>query len=290
MEKPAVLYIDDEKDNLVVFKASFHRDYEIYTTISPHEGLKILSEHPIEVLLTDQRMPDMTGTELLKIVLPDYPDVIRIIVTAYSDIEVVLQAVNNCGIYKYITKPWDKHELKITLDNAVAAFRLKKENKRLIQDLRHSNGALNQKVDELESANKQLTSYALRLAEKNENFKGLMKGLEQTYEQIEASRARLKTHIHEINQSFRLDADWKDFIQVFDKVHTGFVVALKAAYPNLTASELRLCAMIRMNMQSKEIASFLNISPQSVNMARYRLRQKMNLDKEQSLEETIIKL
>ncbi len=145
--KPKVLYIDDEEDNLVVFKSAFRRHYEILLATSAAEALEVLGSNKVDMVITDQRMPGMTGIELLKS-LPDEPEIIRIILTGYSDIEAVIEAINVGKVYRYITKPWDKFELKLTIDKALETLGLKVYNKKLVEELKDANIHLERKVEE----------------------------------------------------------------------------------------------------------------------------------------------
>tara|TARA_B100000809_G_C15055486_1_gene500507 strand:- start:354 stop:824 length:471 start_codon:yes stop_codon:yes gene_type:complete len=130
-----VLYVDDEVNNLSAFKATYRRLYNIYTAESAKEGRDILDEKDIEIILTDQRMPSVTGVEFLQSIIKDHPDPIRILVTGYSDVTAVIDAVNKGQIYRYIAKPWDNEDLKITIDKAFETFSLRKKNKVLTNDL-----------------------------------------------------------------------------------------------------------------------------------------------------------
>lgn len=146
-EKFRVLYIDDEEDNLVVFKSAFRRHYDVVTANSANQALEILQDQEVQMVITDQRMPGMTGIELLKS-LPDEPEMMRIILTGYSDIEAVIEAINLGKVYRYITKPWDKTELKVTIDKALETLGLKVYNKELVEQLKESNINLEHKVEE----------------------------------------------------------------------------------------------------------------------------------------------
>lgn len=159
-DKPYVLYIDDEVNNLEVFRTAFRRNYKVFTALSGAEGLAILEREPIQLVVTDQRMPGMTGMEFLQTIIPHYPEVMRIILTAYSDMEFIIEAINEGGIYQYVRKPWDRTELKIILDKALETYRLRQENKNLIQHLKEANQNLEAKVQArtqiLEDQNQQL--------------------------------------------------------------------------------------------------------------------------------------
>ena len=134
-----VLYVDDEINNLNSFKAAFRRDFEIYTAISAKEGRKILDTQEIGVIITDQRMPGMTGIEFLESILSVYPDTIRILLTGFSDINAVMDAINRGQVYKYLVKPWQNDELKMYIENALEIYHLRKENKELGRKLQLAN-------------------------------------------------------------------------------------------------------------------------------------------------------
>src|SRR4051812_11215686 len=134
-----VLYVDDEMNNLNSFKAAFRRDFEIYTASSAKEGRKILDAYEIGVIITDQRMPGMTGIEFLESILPVYPDTIRILLTGFSDINAVMDAINRGQVYKYLVKPWQNDELKMYIENALEIYNLRKENKELARKLQLAN-------------------------------------------------------------------------------------------------------------------------------------------------------
>ncbi|MFA6260588.1 MAG: adenylate/guanylate cyclase domain-containing protein [Bacteroidia bacterium] len=143
--KHKILYVDDEPDNLVVFKSAFRRFYEVLTVATPDEALEKCRDEHISIIITDQRMPGMTGVELLK-TIPAEQDVIRMVLTGFSDVEAIIEAINSGKVYKYITKPWDKNDLKFTIDNAIEALELRLSNKTLVQELREANEQLEQKV------------------------------------------------------------------------------------------------------------------------------------------------
>lgn len=143
-----ILYVDDEQNNLVVFKNAFFRNYNIYTALSGKEGLDVLSKEDIHLIITDQKMAGMTGVEFLEKVIEIYPDTERMILTAYSDVDFIIRAINKCGIFQYILKPWDSRALKIVIDNAINSYQLKKDKKNLINDLKEANLQLEQKVKE----------------------------------------------------------------------------------------------------------------------------------------------
>lgn len=142
LEKISILYVDDEINNLNSFKAAFRRDFNVLLATSGREGLEILENNVVHVIITDQRMPEMTGVDFLIEVLKKYTDPIRILLTGYTDINAVIDAVNKGHIYYYLNKPWDEQQLKIIIKNAFEIFKLREENKILIEKLLDANGQL----------------------------------------------------------------------------------------------------------------------------------------------------
>ena len=134
-EKWNVLFVDDEADNCLVFKAAFRRDYKVYTANSGEEGLAILAKENIHLILTDQRMPGMTGVEFLSKLVPLYPDTMRIVVTGYSDIEAVIDAINKGQVFRYILKPWNDTELGGIMRQALEMYKLRQDNLSLLNNL-----------------------------------------------------------------------------------------------------------------------------------------------------------
>lgn len=119
--KYTVLYIDDEESNLRIFKNTFRRDFNVYLANSAELALKILRENKVDVLITDQRMPKMTGVELLKEVKKHYPDIPpnRLMVSGYAAPGDIDDAFNKYDLYRFISKPWNEEELKEIIINSI---------------------------------------------------------------------------------------------------------------------------------------------------------------------------
>lgn len=137
-----VLYVDDEVHNLNSFKAGFRRLFNVFVAESAAEGRKILETENIQVIITDQRMPVMTGIEFLESIIPDFPDPIRILLTGYADINAVIDAINKGQVYKYIQKPWMDEDLRINIEKAYEIYALRKENRELTEQLLLANKQL----------------------------------------------------------------------------------------------------------------------------------------------------
>jgi response regulator RpfG family c-di-GMP phosphodiesterase len=137
-----VLYIDDEPHNLTSFKASFRRNFNIYTVEEAAEARKILENKDVHVILSDQRMPKMTGIEFFESILESFPDPIRILVTGYTDINAVIDAINRGQVYKYLTKPWSEDDVRHAIEKAYEVYNLRKENEELTNKLIDANAKL----------------------------------------------------------------------------------------------------------------------------------------------------
>lgn len=140
--KIVILYVDDEENNLISFKATFRIKYKVFTAISGDEAMKVLEQNNIEIIVTDQRMPNMTGVEFLEKVLVKYPDTMRILLTGYTDMAAVVDAINKGKIFHYLTKPWDETELEMTLNRAHEAFKEQQKIKAMNENLSISNEQL----------------------------------------------------------------------------------------------------------------------------------------------------
>ena len=130
-----ILYIDDEIHNLIAFKASFRRQFTVFTAESAEDAKKILSENDIHVIISDQRMPRITGIEFFESIIEQYPEPIRILLTGYADINAVIDAINKGQVYKYFSKPWNEEELRHNIEKAYEVYALRKENKELTAKL-----------------------------------------------------------------------------------------------------------------------------------------------------------
>lgn len=147
-----------------------------------------------------------------------------------------------------------------------------------------------EKVDaELAFKKKELTTHALHLAKKNEVLEDLKQKAE-TLKQTDASKNGYQQLIRTIDFDLQDDNNWKNFSRYFEEVHKDFNSNVKERFPDITANELRLLALLKMNLSSKEIANILNISQEGIKKARYRLRKKLNIATEDSLQDLVLSL
>lgn len=169
--KDHILYVDDEPNNLSTLKRAFKREYNVHTALSGQLGLEALAEFPeIKIVISDQRMPKMIGTEFLKIVAQKYPQCIRIILTGFSDMQVIVDSINEGGgVFRYLTKPWKRNDLKHAIDTGLENYKLKSEKKRLLSELQLLNESLEDKVKD----------QTFQLKEQNEELSLLNESLEK---------------------------------------------------------------------------------------------------------------
>lgn len=135
-ERIKVLYVDDEEGNLIAFRANFRRDFDVQVATNTTDAFAILAKEDQHVVISDQRMPGMTGSEFLTEVRNRHPKCIRIMLTGFSDIDAVIDAVNRGGIHAYITKPWDPLDLKLRIEQAYEVHALRGEKERLLKHYR----------------------------------------------------------------------------------------------------------------------------------------------------------
>ena len=150
--RPRILVVDDEEAILETMTFTFEHDYEVFTSTDARRALELLDEHaPIAVVLTDQRMPNMSGVEFLKEVWLRHPATVRMILTGFADMEAIIEAINDGHVYSYITKPWEPDHLKQVMKQATDHYALTIENERLLTHLKHANVYLEAVMDELDT-------------------------------------------------------------------------------------------------------------------------------------------
>lgn len=158
--RPTLLIIDDEEEILKALRRQFRHDYNVEIAADANAAWQIMTRVPVHVIISDQRMPGMTGSEFFKRVKTEFPDAIRLLFTGYSDIRAVIDAINDGNVYRYITKPWDAVELETIVREAFQRYALIAHNRRLVEELQEANAQLEARVRErtaeLAEANEQL--------------------------------------------------------------------------------------------------------------------------------------
>ena len=121
-----ILIVDDEAANLRALERLFRKDHQVLTAQSGDEALALLEQHDVALLITDQRMPGMTGIELLKNTAPLRPHMVRILLTGYTDMSILIEAINCGQVYKYVAKPWNNEDLCVTVSRALEHYEANK--------------------------------------------------------------------------------------------------------------------------------------------------------------------
>lgn len=155
-----LLVIDDEIDIIRALERQFRRKYKVFSTTNPIEGLSIMRRENIHVVLSDQRMPGMTGVDFFTHIKDKFPDTLKLILTGYTDVESVIGAINDGQVFRYVKKPWNPDELDLVVREAFEKYELVADNRKLLKELQEINTTLEDKVKdrtrELEMMNERL--------------------------------------------------------------------------------------------------------------------------------------
>ncbi len=152
-EKHCLLVVDDEEDLVDSVKDLLRFEYKVLGATRAMEALKLMDQHQVHIVMSDQCMPEMTGVEFLSRLREKYPDTVRLLFTAYADIKAVINAINQGNVYRYITKPWEQDDLLTVLRQATEYYDLQAERKRLMTELKDKNEQLVNANQELKQAN-----------------------------------------------------------------------------------------------------------------------------------------
>ena len=167
-----ILIVDDEPANLRLLERIFRRDFKVIAASSGAEAMRILEQHDVALIITDQRMPGMTGIELLKRTASLRPHTVRIILTGYTDVEALVEAINCGQVYKYVTKPWDNDELRLTVERAIEHYEMNKSrhelaltNERLVSKMKSMTREFVRAIaDALEAKDEYMHGHARRVS------------------------------------------------------------------------------------------------------------------------------
>jgi response regulator RpfG family c-di-GMP phosphodiesterase len=147
--RPVVLYVDDERGNLSAFMAAFRHEFDVHVAQSAKQALDVLSDVPVDVLITDQRMPLMTGIEFVRGIKESYPEVVKMILTGFADHEVVMEALNEGLVYRFFEKPWNKLVISNDVHKAYDMLQSYRARKRSLLEMRENLKRGVDSVDEL---------------------------------------------------------------------------------------------------------------------------------------------
>lgn len=238
-DKIKILYIDDEPDNLVGFKASLRLQYHIFTAVNIPQALSVLDNHPdIAVVFCDQRMPGKTGVEFFEEIRISHPKPVRILLTAYTDVESIINAINRGNIFRYVRKPWLETDIISAIDEAHKFYQ--------------ANSALNTKNEELQRAYNELNKFAYSVSH---DIRGPLSGIlgainiareiddvEEMREMLflmEKSLKKLDTYIISMHDYYSLQrGELKiaelDFPALFDELRPLYDVLAKTNHVSFT--------------------------------------------------------
>lgn len=174
MNRYKILLVDDEENNLMLLYRTLRGKYDIVKTTSPLDAIELMKTEQFHLILSDHKMPDMDGVELLHHVYKNYPETVRILVTAYSDISILIGSINKAKIYRYIKKPFNPAELEMIVEAGLEYMQLKKDNENLVNDLKELfSGTIRAIIEALDAKDsytlgrsRRVTYYSLKLAEK----------------------------------------------------------------------------------------------------------------------------
>ena len=189
-KKHVILAVDDEENNLSFIKRTLRSNYDVLVATSGAEALKIVEErgHEISLIVSDQKMPMMEGTEFFKRISDDYPEVIKILLTGYSNIDVLVESINECHLFQYILKPFEPEQLCMIVDNGIKKYELSSSKVQILQDLselfyktiKSIAQALDAKDKYTHGHSMRVTLYALALAKKMDLPDDLLEEIETT--------------------------------------------------------------------------------------------------------------
>jgi CheY-like chemotaxis protein len=229
-KKAKMLVVDDEPDNLDLLYRTFRRDFQVLKAESGVQALEVLqTEGEVAVIISDQRMPEMKGTEFLSRTVPEFPDTVRIILTGFTDVEDLVEAINSGQVYKYITKPWDPEELKAVVQRAAETYDI-----------------LKQRTQELQRSQSQtaLLARLVRIAQEATNVDGSLEPTVQALaETFNADRAALQVMAAgtlETVSLFNMSANWLSqdpLVQAAiatQQMQASFDIAADASLTNLS--------------------------------------------------------
>lgn len=217
ISNPVILAVDDEVEILQSLADLLRKEFRVLATCSTEQALQLLEQQPVAVLVADQRMPQMQGTELLARAEVLAPDTVRVLLTGYADIDAVVQAINECHAFHYATKPWNSEKFLALMHKSASVNRMAREHRRLVHELER----LNQEIF-------QASETILSLEHQGMNLVSTNQILEQTLSNLQNSFWHLRK-IQEVlpiclvcNKVKTVGSNWQDLVD-FMKQNTSFL-------------------------------------------------------------------
>lgn len=259
-----VLYVDDEPENLRTFKFLFKKEFNVFIATSADKAIELLKIHSISVVISDQRMPGISGVELLEYVNTNYPETIKILITGYSDIEAVINSINKAQIYRYVSKPFLVEEMRLILNNAVNLYNLKKQNIDLINQLIKTNKVLRE----------QNINFNAKIVERTTELKNFYDNKLSYFVKIAQEFSDSLSEFNlSIDKSNKSDNSIINTIE-FEKKMISF---------NLSKRERQITELLLKGLSYNQISNTLNISESTVITHKQNIYKKLSVNNRDSL-------
>jgi len=219
MKRPKLLFVDDEKAILkAIRRVLFDGDYEVDYCNDPSEAIALIDSHAYDVIITDFRMPHITGMQVLIHAREKLPDAKRILMTGYSDIDVIINAINDGNIFKYISKPWENEDLKKIIEEAVAICIKEKESTQLLNQVLNEKGEWQALVHDLENQIYSINEQGINM---------LMKVIESKDEELMAHSKRVANYGLKLAQKLDLNRRSTTALDLASKFHDIGKIAIR---------------------------------------------------------------
>ena len=267
-KKEKILIVDDDLNNISVIEAILYSDYQLYSVNNGQEAIDKLDEFSPDLILLDWNMPVLDGLATLKYIKSkqQYSHIQIIMITGYMTSDEDLLIAYKNGVIDFIRKPFNRMELEARVRSVLKLIRFYKL--------------------EVEFKNKKLTSLALQLTQNSEFISEIISQLSELKNFANTDSELLKNKIAELASNLDTkvtDSIWNQFNEYFLMSNPDFTRTLLNVHPNLSPSEIKLCVLLRLNLDTKQIASILFQNYDSVRVSRSRLRKKLNIESEDNL-------
>ena len=282
-----ILIVDDEIEYLQLIFDIIRKsgeEYKILRALDANLALTIAEKSLPDIIITDWEMPEINGIELIKKLKENHKTkhIPVIMCTGVMTNSQNLKIAFEAGAVDFIRKPIDEIELLSRIKSMILLINSLHEIEKQKQIILEKEKKMI--LLKLEEKNRELTTYAIQLLTKKKENLQIIENLKKLSRLTK--NAEIKASIYEM--VFQLQQNltknnWEEFKKYFEGVYTSFFIRLNQDYPILTQGDLKICAFIRLNMVSKDIAQISGLSPKSVDVARYRIRKKLNLKREDSL-------
>lgn len=283
-----ILIVDDNSDNRKAVVLLLHQsepNFSVLTATNGEDGYEIACSELPDLIIMDWEMPKVNGIECIKWLKQNEltKEIPVIMFTGAMTHSIDLKTALEAGAIDFIRKPADVIELVARINSMLlitSYFKQKNEAEKKYFEIEIEN-----KLAEINHRKNELTSNALMLAKKNEKLIDVVRNLEKFLDKSGGSDLTLiKSIINNLNFEINSDDYWENFTEKFAVTNGNFNERLLQMHPDLTKTELKMCYFLKMNLSSKDVASIMNISVEGVEKTRYRMRKKMNLNHEQSLD------